>query len=471
MKLLSKEACQTIHEASIEILQKIGVRILDGEMLAELSACGFKVNGDRVFINEQQVLDSIKSCPKKFKLHARNPANDIEIGEGSWKLCSGYGCTAIIEPGQSRRPAQMSDYLRFTKWSHTVDEISVVGGAIVQPADLPAHGQALMIAAASIYSDKCIMGVPSPEPSLNLQFSLFKEIFGIEAFRNGAHSIFLINTSSPLALDKTTCSAISACARESQAMIITPGPMTGATAPITVAGTIAQGNAEALAVIAIVQALSPNTPVIYGLHPTVMDLRSGAVSIGSPVFNQLCMASIDIAHYYGLPCRGPGAVTDAHGVGVQSGYESMQALQAGALKKADFVLHAAGILNSYGAMSYEKYIADIAWIRSVVRQNAQIDLSEDKLALEAIEDAATGDENFLSHDHTILNCRKESFKSLVASCGPPKKKGAGLECELEQINIQAKALDEAYAPPEDSLKIVSLARELFSSLGFEFKIN
>ena len=117
-------------------------------------------------------------------------------------------------------------------------------------------------------------------------------------------------------------------------------------------------NAELLAGIALTQLISPGTPVIYGSTSTNIDMRSGALAIGSPEFSQLIAAHAQLARYYGLPSRGGGALTDASYPDAQAGFESMLSLLTAINSGVDLVLHAAGILSSYLAFSYEKFVLD-----------------------------------------------------------------------------------------------------------------
>jgi trimethylamine--corrinoid protein Co-methyltransferase len=203
-------------------------------------------------------------------------------------------------------------------------------------------------------------------------------------------------------------------ARWRQPVIIALLVMAGSTGPITLAGVLAQQNAEILAGVTLAQLVSPGTPVIYGSTSTNILMKTGALSIGSPELALIVVATIQMARHYGLPSRSGGALTDAHYPDAQAGSESMLSLLTAVNSGVDFVVHAAGILSSYLAFSYEKFILDDEMCGMVRRFRRGITVTPETLAYEVIARVGPGG-NFLMEPHTVERCRTEFWQPAVYS--------------------------------------------------------
>ena len=411
-----------IDEATLNILETVGIRLHHPDILRLVKDNGVRVAGDMAFFKPHQVIRWVACAPARFTLYARNPLHDMVLGGDAVHYGAGYGCPAILTADGTQRPALFEDYLTFVKLVHQSPLFHLNGGVIVQPADLPPEQSALgMIAAAIRHSDKCLLGIPGDEDTVRQIMALVGTVFGgLETLRQKPRIITLVNTTSPLQIDRIALGTIRACAEHGQPVIISPGPMAGATGPITLSGNIALGHAEALAGIVIAQIIAPGTPVVYGLQATTSAMRTGSVSIGSPGFAVQAAWGARLAKMYHLPCRGGGAGTDAAAISVQGGYESMMAMLVSCREKINLILHGAGILNSYGAMSYEKFFVDTEIIRMIEYLLADLDTSPDALALDVIRGVGPGGQ-YLTHMHTMKNCRRVPWLPEIGAGGLPKE--------------------------------------------------
>jgi trimethylamine--corrinoid protein Co-methyltransferase len=203
--------------------------------------------------------------------------------------------------------------------------------------------------------------------------------------------------------------ALVAYAQVRQPVIIAALMMAGSTGPITLAGVLATQTAELLAGITLTQLISPGTPVVFGSTSTNIDMKSGALAIGSPELSQLVAAHAQLARYYKLPSRSGGALTDASYPDAQAGFESMMGLLTTVNSGVDLVLHAAGILSSYLAFSYEKLVLDDEMCGMVRRLQAGIAVTPETLAYDVVESVGPGG-NYLMEAQTLKRCRKEFWK-------------------------------------------------------------
>jgi trimethylamine--corrinoid protein Co-methyltransferase len=226
----------------------------------------------------------------------------------------------------------------------------------------------------------------------------------------------MISTLSPLQIDHTALDTMRVCAAYRQPMIISPSPAAGMTGPILMAGNISLANAEALAAIAIAQMMAPGTPVIYGLQSLAADLQSAQVSIGSPGYSLQAKYCARLARMYGLPSRTGGTNTDAKGVTVQSGYEAMMSMLTACQNRVNLIVHSAGILDSYGATSYEQFIVDLEIISMIEAYLSDIKQDPEDFAFDVIKEVGIGGQ-FLSTLHTARLCRSESWSPQIGLRG------------------------------------------------------
>jgi trimethylamine--corrinoid protein Co-methyltransferase len=208
--------------------------------------------------------------------------------------------------------------------------------------------------------------------------------------------------------------ALMAYSRARQPVVIATMALAGSTAPITLAGMIAQQSAEILAGVTLAQWVSPGTPVVYGSTSTNVHMKTGSPSIGSPELALVVTATAQMARRYGLPSRGGGALTDAHGADAQAGYESMMGFLTAINSGMDLVVHSAGMTSSYLAFSYEKFVLDDEMCGMVRRYRRGITVTPETLAGDVVAKVGPGG-NFMTERHTVKRCRSEFWQPEVWS--------------------------------------------------------
>jgi trimethylamine--corrinoid protein Co-methyltransferase len=235
-------------------------------------------------------------------------------------------------------------------------------------------------------------------------------LFGKEAIHKDPALLSLINISSPRRLDDRMLEALTVYAKNRQAVIITPFIMAGAMSPVSLAGTLIQQNAEALAGLVYAQMVEPATPVVYGSFMTNVDLKSGAPVFGSPESQLALLASSQVAHYYGLPFRSGGMFASAKTSDAQSGYESVMTMLPTVLGRVNFVLHAAGWLENGLTAGYEKFLLDCELLGAYHKLEEGIDFSPDSLAMESLKEVPPGGHH-LGTQHTIERFDSAFYRS------------------------------------------------------------
>ncbi len=195
-------------------------------------------------------------------------------------------------------------------------------------------------------------------------------------------------------------------ARSGQACIVASLVMAGAPGPITIAGTLAQQNAEILAGVTLTQLVRPGAPVVYGSASAPIDMRSGSLSIGVPEVSEIVACTAQIAKFYGLPSRGGGGLTDAHIPDIHAGVQSAMGLVTAVRAGINVILHAAGIQGSYMAMSYEKFLIDEELCGAVRKMVSPVIVDSDTLLEDVVARVGIRGE-YLSQPETLYRCHSE----------------------------------------------------------------
>lgn len=402
--VLTPEQVKQVHEQSMKILNEIGVEFSYQPALDVLKAKGQKVEGQRVYFQRQFVEEQVATAPAEFTLHARNSQNNLVVGGENIIFMPGYGSPFIHEADGTRRNSNMNDFDNFVKLAQMSPNMHMTGGNVAEPNDVPDSIRHLkMVYSAIKHSDKCFMGSASGYDKAKDTIEMTAILFGgKDVIKKNPALICLVNSVTPLKYDDRMLGGLMAYAETGQAMVIASLVMAGSTGPATMAGALALQNAEVLAGIALAQSINPGTPVVYGSTSAITDMQTGSLSIGNPEGALFTSASAQLARFYDVPSRGGGGLNDAKIVDAQAGYESMMTLMAASVTGINFVLHTAGILQYFMAMSYEKFIVDDEIAGMLLRYLKGIEFSDDNFAFDVIKKVGPGG-HFLTQKHTRKN--------------------------------------------------------------------
>jgi trimethylamine--corrinoid protein Co-methyltransferase len=305
------------------------------------------------------------------------------------------------------------------------------------------------------YSDKPFMGsVTHPERAQD-SVEMAKILFGSEFMdpttgRPKTVLINLINANSPMTFDSTMLGAAKTYARANQACIITPFILAGAMSPVTVAGTVAQTLAEALAGMAFLQLVNPGAPVVLGSFASSISMQSGAPTFGTPEPALVLYAMAALARRLGVPFRSGGSLCAAKIADAQAAFESANTLLPTCLAGVNFVLHVAGWLEGGLSMGYEKFVMDVDQAGMMHTLLAGVDLSENGQAMDAIREVGPG-KHFLGCAHTQANFETAFYRSPLADNNSFEQwEAEGATDMAQRANVLwKKQLAEYVAPPLD----------------------
>jgi trimethylamine--corrinoid protein Co-methyltransferase len=450
---LTRAEMMQIHEASMNILGRVGVAFNSDEALEIFKTNGFKVDGKTVFMAAKDVRQALASVPAEFLLSARNPQKNVPVDANSLIAAPGYGAPYVITTAGERRKGTLQDYQNFCKLIHTSDHIDVTGYLMAEPSDRPPERAYLdMMLANILLCDKPFMCSTVSKQAAADSLAMAANVFGGHPIiKDRPVVIGLINSRSPLQFGQEMAGSLITLARCGQPCIITSVIMAGLSGPVNLAGALALQNAEILAGLTLSQLVRAGTPVVYGSASAPIDMKTGALAIGAPELTIIIAATTQMARFYKLPSRCGGGLTDAHTPDAQAALESAFSLLAAVRNGANFILHACGILSSYMAMSYAKFILDEEALAMIKRMMVPLEVSDDTLNLSAIEAVGIGGQ-FLTHPKTIERCWKEFFIPEVMKRTNCPKWQAGGSKRIDEIasDVVRRRLTEYRKPDLDS---------------------
>ena len=415
---LAPEAIETIHETSLKVLEQYGLEFNHPEALEILEKAGAEVvdrENSHVRLPRQLVLDNIAKAPAQFEMQARNPANNVIIGGDHMVTAPVYGPPFVHDMDRGRRGALLADFQNFVKLAQLTPQIGNAGGTVVEPEDEPQETRHLDMTYSLIkYSDKTFMGSVTSAENAHDTIELASILFGgKDQIAAKPAVISLINVNSPRRYDTRMLEALLEYVKARQPVIITPFILAGAMSPVALGGTLVQQNAEALAGIAFSQIVNPGAPVVYGSFLSNTDMQSGSPCFGTPESAMGLFVSAQLARRYHLPFRSGGGLTASKLPDAQAMYEATMGFWPTFLAGTNFVLHAAGWLESGLVSSYEKFVMDVELLRMMESFLRGIPLDEEGLALDAFEEVAPGG-HFLGAAHTLRHFRDAFYRPILS---------------------------------------------------------
>lgn len=466
-----EQKLKDINCTSMKIIETVGVKLHHTGLLEIVADKGIRAEEDRIFFTQTQLMEWVSHAPSEFTIYARNPQYNMQIGGDHVEHISyNSGFPYIADLEGNRRMALFSDYLNFLKLVHTTPAFNINCGVMVTPDDLP-NNEALyptMLYAALFHSDKCLFGGMGGKKESEMTMELLKTVFDTdrEGLIKQPRIANLVSSLSPLQFDEKMLDTMMVYVEHGQPVVISPAVMAGTTGPITMAGTIAVSNAESLVGVALTQILRKGTPVIYGSATSNSDMTTGAFTIGSPESALAVKYCARLSKMYGLPCRGGGALNDAKNVSVQAGYESMMTQFVANQEKINFNFHSAGGLDSYGSMSYEKYVTDLDILARIEYYLNDLNTDANHLALETIEKAGIGGE-YLTQLHTAMHCRKTPFVSDISLKGMLKEGITANDALFGNMTQKVEKMLNSYERPDLAPEII----EKLDACAKRFGIN
>ena len=404
--------------ASLRILAEIGVEVLgdraldalarrrrDGRPRAPAASGSTRPRSRR----------SSRPAPSTFELYARNPERNLTFGGANLVFGAVGGPAFVSDLDRGRRAGNFADFVDYVRLIGALDVIHQEGGGPLEPNDLPVATRHLdMYRTFAVELDKswqCLgFGARPVDDALEV-IGLVRGVDRDTLLREPS-LMTIINTNSPLRLDGPMGDGLMEMALHGQPVVATPFTLAGAMSPVSLAGALAQQNAEALFLIALSQVVRPGTPMVYGAFTSNVDMRTGAPAFGTPEAVKGALASGQLARRYGLPWRSSNT-TASNVVDAQAAYESEMAVWGAIMGGVSLLYQGAGWLEGGLTASYEKLIVDAEILQMMSEVVQPLVVDDASLGLDAIADVGPGG-HFFGTAHTLERYETAFYRPLVS---------------------------------------------------------
>lgn len=409
MQTFTQYELNQIHDASMDILAHAGINFNDAATVDLFKKKGFRTEGKRVFISENDVSNALKTVPSRFTILARNPENSVSIGEDDFVFVPTAGAPNVAEVGGEQRPATFKDYITCCKLVQTSDQLDLAAFLMVQPTDLPPHTAHLdMVYANIVMCDKPFGSATTSGSAARDSLEMAELVWGgKDKLMQQPVTVVIANPTSPLQYSMEQATLIMEMARYRQPVAITNMLLAGSTAPVSLPGLLALQNAEILGGLVLTQLAGPGTPVIYGATSAPLDMKTAASALGAPETVVIASAALQLAGFYHLPSRTGGILTDSHCPDAQALGEGAVLMSTAVRNGANFILHACGQMGSFISMSFEKWLIDEEVCATIRRMLVPLEISPQTIDVETIKSIGAGG-NYLLHPTTFSRFRSLS---------------------------------------------------------------
>ncbi len=409
---LSSEDVKQIDQTGRRILERVGIRINDSAFLDRLRKAGAQVDYDnqRVRFGGDWLDEALGRAPSRFTLYSRDGQNDLHLGEGKVYFANGgrvfrildmstggYRSTMLRDVANTATLVDHLDYIRFYIIACQVHDVK------------PQNYHLNDFYHAFNHTTKHVMGGCDNLEGVKQMWELASFIAGGEdKLREKPFVSVITNPISPLTIEANTLDILNFCAAHGIPATCASAPIAGATAPVTLAGTLSQMHAESLAGVAIAQVFAPGAKVLYGTVPMTIDLRNTELATGSVEMTMMNAAAVQLAKVYDLPIYASGGLTEAKRPDIQAGIEEGFSNLTVAMAGADCVHLAAGILDSGNSIAYEQFVIDNELIGIIQRLLRGIKVDKETLGFDVIEKVGPGG-HYIMEDHTVEHMMEEFF--------------------------------------------------------------
>ncbi len=465
---LTQAEIERIHQASLDVLETVGMGECVPEMVALAQARGCWLNREgRLCFPRGFVEEIIDGAAKDITLHARGDANDLNLSSTRVHYGTGGAAVKILDLYQQHyRPAQLEDLYDFARLADALDNIHWFTRCVIatEYEDMLALdlNTAYAIAAGT---HKHIGTAISLAENVAPVVELFDMVAGGPGkFRERpfckVHSSPVV---SPLRFGADGAEVCIAATRAGIPINGITAPQAGATAPAAMAGTLVQANAESLAMLILVNLVVPGHPTIFSSWPFVSDLRTGAFSGGGGEEAILSAAAAQVSNFYGLPSGVAAGMSDSKIPDVQAGFEKGISTVLAGLSGANMVYESAGMLGSLLGASFESFVIDDESLGIALRAVRGIEVNDETLSLDVIKQAVYGPGHYLGAEQTIqLMTSEYLYPKLSDRSTPDDWQDNGQPQMRERANARAREILASHYPETISAATDQKIRARFS---------
>ena len=406
---LDEDQIKKIDNASMDILEEVGVIFRDPIALEDWKKAGANVQGELVKFDRFHIRELISSLPSSITYQARNPQKTVNIGGPNSIFVPMTGAPYLRDLDDVRRNPTLDDLGTFHKLSHMLPAIHSSAHHIVEPMDHAVAHRHLRITYSSMkYSDKTFMGMTTSGKNGEDVMDMCDILFSKEFLEENSVTTGNCNGNSPLVWDATMLGAMRAFVKRRQPVLCSPFVLGGANTPASTVPAVVQLNAEALSALAYTQVIRKGAPAIYGHYLSTVSMQSGAPMAGTPEISLMNFCIGQMARYYDVPWRTSNTLGGAKTLDAQAGYESASTLMSVLMAGANYIWHSAGWNEAGMHCSMAKFVVDAEQCAMGYRMAEGLRWDDFDEALAAVRDVGPGG-HYLGHPHTQENFQRAFF--------------------------------------------------------------
>ena len=419
--MLTQDQVQRIKRAAFEILEKVGLKVLHPGVRAMLKSSGAIVRGEHVKIPEYIVQGCLDTAPKGWTIYDRlgNRAMDVSGRNSFYGTSTASPNTKDALTGEYHE-TRVEDLARAARIADSLDNIDWVmpmGSA----QDVPAIAAELHEFYATITNTtKPVVFLAYTPRGTELIYDMASEIAGGEDnLRDKPFLILYPEPISPLVMPEESADRILIAADRCMPQMMGPAIQPGATGPVTMAGSVAQGTAESMFCVVVAQLRRPGCPVGLGCNFGILDMSQALMSVGSPEMSIALAAQAEVAQSLGLPTWGLAGATDSKCLDAQAGAEAAYHIMAQGLSGLNLI-HDVGYMDMSMACGVEQLVMSNDIIGMAKRFSSGFEVSDEHLALDVIRQVGPGGQ-FLQQPHTMKHFKDQLWRSKVFTRQPYEK--------------------------------------------------
>ena len=450
-----------IYEAALEIMASVGQRVHHPEALELLRAAGAEVVDDLVKLPRELVERARRTTPPVVQVYGRDGTHAMSLGRYSSYFGNGSAVTSVydLETGE-HRPTALADGEMAARLCDALPHVDFVM-AYAHPGDFDPHVALLQSFQAMVKNTtKPLCVVAENREDLAVMTEIAAAVRG-DAAQLAAKPYFVLylEPTSALSHPVDSLDKLLYCADHGIPAIYSPAPLAGGTAPITIAGQIAQGTAESLFGLVIHQLRKPGAPFLFGIGPAVLDMATSQSSYNAPEYLMTFLCQIEMARWLDLPNWGYGGTSDSQVVDAQAGMEIAE-LALLCLAAGSNLNHDVGYLDFGLTASLELIVIVDEYIAMNRKLFAGVEVTPETLAVDVVRDVGPGGD-FLSHRQTAKQVRKAQWRPTILNRqghvrwqeegGLDLKEKARLKALKLLAEHEPAPLDEAMAARIDAL--------------------
>ncbi len=445
LNALSPEEVEGVHLATLRILGEIGFVLKEPQARDILTGAGAKISGDRVLLPPELVERCIAQAGKKVSICGRGGMVKT-LGDGNLYFHNLGGARDVYDPvTNSNRKASIQDVRDATRLLDALENCHTIT-PFFTPRDVPGGIMSLaMYRYALPFTMKPLQG-PGVQYAREVDFAVkMAEVIG------NPKEVFTLSLSpvSPLTLPDHEAQAIIEIAQCGISFAPLPCPTAGTTAPFSMAGAIAQQNAEILLAVVLAQLVHPGLPIVYCGRLAAMEPRTGVSVWGGVELGLASAGTVQIGHRYGFAVNVYGFSTNSHIIDAQNGFERALNAIIPALAGAD-ELSGIGEMEAGVSSSYAQMVLDNEFIGSIQRIRKGFAADEDALAVDVVASVMDGTRNYLGQKHTMKHLKggEVALTKLAERGNWEAWERGGKKSILERTEAEAeRILREHQVPP------------------------